>query len=55
MVIADESLSSLRVSGTFRFGQQDTLLQALGTALDIEVRRTTVAIELRANLDHRDH
>lgn len=46
IVLADESLRTMRVSGVFRIGQTDALLRALNTAFEIEAERREGAIEL---------
>jgi transmembrane sensor len=47
IVLADPSLARLRVSGTFRIGETNALLQALEQAFGIRAELQTKAIELR--------
>jgi transmembrane sensor len=47
IVLGDASLARLRVSGTFRIGETNALLQALQQAFDIRAERRAEAIELR--------
>lgn len=47
IVLGDASLASVRVSGVFRIGETDALLNALNLAFQIEAERHEGAIELR--------
>jgi len=49
IVIRDATLSKLRVTGIFRIGETDALLQALNTAFGIRANHDAAAIELRAS------
>jgi transmembrane sensor len=51
IVLTDESLAGLRVSGVFRIGETGALLRALNTAFEIEARERSDAIELRRASD----
>jgi transmembrane sensor len=46
IVLGDDSLASMRVSGVFRIGETDALLRALSTAFEIEAERSGNEIEL---------
>jgi len=48
VVIQDPALEHIRVSGVFRIGETDALLNALHTAFGIEAAPSSTAIELRA-------
>jgi transmembrane sensor len=51
IVLSEESLATLRVSGVFRIGETQALLRALNTAFDIEAHERPDAIELRRASD----
>lgn len=51
IVLADESLADVRVSGVFRIGETEALLRALNTAFEIEAHGGSDAIELRRASD----
>jgi transmembrane sensor len=48
LVIKDPALEHIRVSGVFRIGETDALLNALHTAFDIEAAPGSTVIELRS-------
>jgi transmembrane sensor len=52
VVVRDPSLSGLRVSGLFRIGETEALLQAMDTAFGIRAERRASVIELRRREDH---
>jgi transmembrane sensor len=47
VVLEDPSLGTVRVSGVFRIGETDALLQALETAFGIRAERSGASIKLR--------